>query len=133
METLDHLTPKHLGDDIPDGSNWALTCSTCNEGKADSFAWAATQWAHDYFHRGDPVGEAEIGAYQRWVVLARSRRCSFCSLGTREVELHVFRRVRTGLAIPANCAAACIACGRAKNVDFLIPRWAARELRRGSG
>jgi hypothetical protein len=50
-ETLDHVAPKHYGDDLPDASNWALTRDSCNFGKADTLAWAASAEAHDFLSR----------------------------------------------------------------------------------
>src|SRR5262249_38762483 len=41
-ETLEHVAPKHIGDDPGSTRNWGLSCKTCNEGKSDVLAWAAS-------------------------------------------------------------------------------------------
>lgn len=129
-QSLDHLVPKHLGDDPSDGSNWAITCTACNSGKEDVFVWAASAAAFDYVDRND-FGEVDlIGLKPRWCVLARDRVCRFCKHGPNKVELWAYRRVRTGLAIPSNCSTACSPCGRVRAVDFLRPRWPELESER---
>lgn len=128
--TLEHMAPKHLGDDLPDGSNWALSCSTCNGGKGGALSWAATEAAHDYITRTDPFGSGKITQPHRWSVLMRTRRCVFCSSAPSQTELWVYRRVRTGLTIPANCSTACGACALKNGLEVLTPIWSPKEIHR---
>ncbi|WNG27697.1 hypothetical protein F0U62_29450 [Cystobacter fuscus] len=125
--TLEHMAPKHLGDDLPDGSNWALSCSTCNAGKGSVLSWAATPAAHDYINRTDPFGSNKITQVHRWSVLMRTRRCSICSTPPSETELWVYRRVKTGLAIPSNCSTSCGKCALAEQLEVLVPIWSPKE------
>lgn len=134
FETLEHVIPKHLGDDMPDGRNWALSCKTCNEGKADTFVWSASSWAYDYVRRNDFMEPDIIEREHRWVVLRRTPECAFCKIGTTEAELWVTRRIKTGLAIPSNCSSACAGCAEKHDLQTLPVRWAeeerSREMRR---
>src|SRR5206468_10392736 len=91
-ETLEHIAPKHMGDDMQDASNWAISCDSCNAGKGDSLAWAASAWAHDYVTRGSREGV--LTRQHRWAVLMRSKECSFCRARPENAELWVFRRIR---------------------------------------
>lgn len=128
--TLEHMAPKHLGDDLPDGRNWALSCSTCNAGKGSVLAWAATAAAHDYINRTDPFGLAKITQVHRWSVLMRTRRCSICSAPPSETELWVYRRIKTGLAIPSNCSTVCVKCAQVNPFEILTPIWGPKEEQR---
>jgi hypothetical protein len=131
-ETLEHMIPHHLGDDPSDGSNWGLACMSCNSGKADTLAWAAQSFAHDFFARSDFDDTRLIPLRPRWSVLMRSRNCALCSKTPRETELWVYRRIRTGLPIPANCAATCLPCARSNKLELIKPRWFEPfEARRG--
>lgn len=129
-EELDHITPKVLGDDMFDGSNWALTCRSCNQGKGESFAWAAQPEAQNYLRRLEFSDVNAIGLPQRWVILARERSCDSCAAGPQDEELWVYRRVKTGLPIPSNCSATCAKCGLHRKCDVLTPRWDQREVTR---
>jgi hypothetical protein len=130
LETLDHVTPKHLGNDPSDGRNWALACLSCNQGKGDALAWAARPEAHDLVGRNDFLGTGSIKLRQRWSVLMRSRACDACKQGAGIKELWVYRRVRTGLAIPSNCSATCEACAIARGREILRPAWCPEEAQR---
>ena len=110
VECLDHIAPKHIGDDIPDGSNWALSCSSCNMGKGDALAWAATVAAHDYVTRSQFADPRRLSLEHRWSVLARSPQCDRCLVGTAKIELRVYLRVATGLPVPSNCSTVCVDC-----------------------
>ena len=129
-ETLDHVVPKHLGDDLPDGSNWALACASCNEGKGNTFAWSATSGAHDFVERNDVSNPRYVSLSHRWVALRRSPQCSLCGVPPTKAELWVFRRVPTGLAIPTNCAVTCQRCGQDHTLQVLRVRWAEKESQR---
>jgi len=126
-QSLDHITPNHLGDDPLDGRNWAIVCSSCNSGKDDSFAWSARPEAHDFIGRKDIAATKVIALKQRWSVLMRDRCCEHCGSTTEETELWVYRRIRTGLPVPVNCGVACANCARTKLLEVLTPIWAARE------
>jgi hypothetical protein len=128
--TLEHLAPKHIGDDLEDGSNWAIACQSCNAGKGESFAWAAHPWAHDYFSRTDFANVNSIGLPQRFAVLRRTGRCDGCNREPKSVELHVYKLVPTGLPIPALCSASCSYCLSARGLTPIAPRWAAKETLR---
>jgi len=130
QQTLEHVAPYYLGDDMPDSSNWALSCQSCNEGKGDALAWAAQREAHGFIPRVDLSGDSQISLQHRWIVLMRSSRCNSCNRSARELELWVFRIVSTGLPIPANCGVACGPCAIARKWEILSPRWAARETSR---
>jgi hypothetical protein len=130
-ETLEHVAPKHIGDDPIDGSNWAIVCDSCNNGKANALAWATKAEAHDYFHRTDFAKLNEITLAHRWAVLMRSRRCIKCNATTKEKELWVYRRVATGLPIPANCSITCEDCGAFHKLEILLPKWLPDEAGRG--
>lgn len=126
-ETLEHVVPKHLGDDMPDGSNWGIACASCNAGKGDVLAWPASGWAHDYVARNDVTSGREIMLSHRWSVLRRSPRCDYCRAGPLDKELSIYRRIATGLAVPANCSTACLDCIEKKGVERVQPRWAPEE------
>lgn len=133
IETLEHVVPKHLGDDPPDGSNWALACLSCNVGKADLLAWSASQWAYDYFDRNHSLTPNSLELTHRWIVLRRTPECSQCGLDSRHTELWIYRRVRTGIPIPSNCSVACETCARARrsDLDLLTVKWHDSERGRG--
>lgn len=128
--TLEHMAPKHLGDDLPDGSNWALSCSTCNAGKGATLSWAATPAAHDYIARTDPFGTGQITQQHRWSVLMRTKACVSCAKTASQTELWVYKRVSTGLSIPANCSTTCDQCASAEKLNILTPMWAPKEAHR---
>lgn len=127
VETLEHVVPKHMGDDPADGSNWALACLSCNQGKGDSLAWSANQWASDYMTRTQFEDPHLLEREHRWTVLRRTPYCAFCGSGPGKAELAVFRRVRTGLAIPSNCSVVCSHCASEKSIECLTVRWATAE------
>jgi len=126
-QTLDHVTPNHLGDDPLDGRNWAIACSSCNTGKDDTFAWSARAEAHDFIARRDIPATKVIGLRQRWSVLMRSRSCEYCGSSTQTVELWVYRRIKSGLPVPVNCGVSCGDCAKARHLEILTPIWASRE------
>lgn len=130
-ETLEHVTPKHLGNDPSDGRNWALACSSCNGGKADVFAWAACAEAHDYLRRNDFSTVNEITLAHRWAVLMRTRNCANCGTPPKQAELWVYRRIATGLPIPANCSVSCLTCATDQKLEILLPKWPPEESKRG--
>jgi hypothetical protein len=129
--TLEHVTPYHLGDDPVNGTNWALACASCNTGKADTLAWAAQSSAHDFFTRTDFVTANRIPLPQRWTVLMRTRQCVFCGKQPIATELWIYRRIATGIAIPAHCSATCVDCARTEKLEILLPRWVPSEGGRG--
>jgi hypothetical protein len=129
-ESLEHVAPKHLGDDPQDGSNWAIACLSCNHGKSNSLAWAAKAEAHDFFQRNDFVRPNEISLAHRWSVLMRSRRCVSCGRNPKQTELWIYRRILTGLPIPANCAVTCPDCANSNSLEILRPQWAVGETNR---
>jgi ferredoxin len=131
VETLEHVTPKHLGDDMPNGSNWALACLSCNRGKADVWAWGANASAHDYVGRVGFSDPWRLDLVHRWAVLMRTGRCDRCGNGPDVVELWVYKRIETGLPIPANCGASCVACAKTRGIKVVEPRWDPREALRG--
>lgn len=130
-QSLEHITPKHIGDDPADGSNWGIACSSCNFGKEDALAWATRPAAHDYYGRNDFSALDEITLAHRWSVLIRSRRCVKCGASPKETELWVYRRVKTGLPIPSNCSVACVPCATSHRLEVLLPKWSQREDVRG--
>jgi hypothetical protein len=131
-ETLDHVAPKHYGDDLPDGSNWALTCESCNSGKADTLAWAACAEAHDFLSRNSFGRPDRIGLPQRWCVFARVKKCDECGESPKKRDLWVYRKIPTGLPIPANCSATCPQCAVARGREILAVDWAPNEIGRAS-
>jgi hypothetical protein len=130
-QSLEHVAPKHLGDDPPDGKNWGIACTSCNSGKAESLAWSARPEAHDYISRLDFSDINEIGLAQRWAVLMRSSHCSKCGATSKDAELWIFRRIPTGLPIPVNCSVTCLACATSHHLEILLPKWQPRESKRG--
>lgn len=128
--TLDHVAPKHIGDDMADGSNWSLTCESCNQGKADTFAWSTAREAHDYLGRNEFEGSSRIDLRHRIAVLLRAQRCDHCTGDPSMTELWVYRRVPTGLPIPSNCGAACSDCAQTHHLEVLLPLWVLRERTR---
>lgn len=129
-QSLEHVTPKHIGDDHYDGSNWAIACKTCNEGKGDILAWATMPEAHDYVRRND----SDLGRVQRWAILMRRSQCGFCGSGPKAVELFIYKRVRTGLCVPANCSVVCELCvPRKQGLELLKSPWVQDEAGRKDG
>jgi hypothetical protein len=128
-QSLEHVTPKHIGSDPLDGSNWAIACTSCNSGKADTFAWASASYAHDFLNRLD-FSLPRLGLPQRWSVLMRDRHCVKCGKGPEDAELWVYRRVATGLMIPANCGTVCDTCVKTDTVAVLTPNWEEKEKAR---
>lgn len=131
-ESLEHVSPKHLGGDAGDGSNWAISCISCNSGKADSLAWAAQPEAHDYVRRGQFETVDFISLQHRWAVLMRSPRCTFCDKSALESELIVYKRIATGLPIPSHCDTVCAACAAAQGVEVIRPLWNPKEMGRAT-
>jgi hypothetical protein len=129
--TLDHVTPKHLGDDNPDGRNWAISCTSCNEGKGDSLAWSARPEAHDFIGRNEISATSTIGLKHRWSVLMRERECEYCEASTAVAELWVYRRITTGLPVPVNCGTTCENCAVSRRLEILAPSWVSKEAGRG--
>jgi hypothetical protein len=131
-QTLEHVAPKHIGNDQPDGSNWALACTSCNIGKSDALAWSTRPEAHDFLDRLAFERTEQIGLAQRWAVLMRERRCDKCRRTPAECELWPYKRIATGLAIPANCSATCISCMTTGSREPLAPAWHPEESLRGT-
>jgi hypothetical protein len=132
-QTLEHIVPKHLGNDPSDGTNWGLSCTSCNYGKGAALAWSATPWAHDYLGRTQFSTPDGITLQHRWVTLRRSPKCEFCGTGPKDAELWVRKRVQTGLPIPANCSTVCTACARTRGAKVLKTVWAPAERGRAIG
>lgn len=130
VQTLDHVTPKHLGDDHSDGRNWAVTCRSCNTGKGDCLAWASRPEAHDFLGRNDIATTQIIGLTHRWSVLMRERGCEYCKMTTAAAELWVYRRIKTGLPVPVNCGATCEDCAEKRTLEILRPNWDLKEVGR---
>ncbi len=130
VESLEHLSPKAIGNDPGDGSNWALSCKSCNTGKADSLSWAAQAAAQDYLQRIEFDDVTRLGIAQRWAVLVRGKRCDACHSGPRDASLWVYRKVKTGLPIPSHCSVTCEKCGAERKCELLTPRWDPREVGR---
>ncbi len=130
--TLDHVTPKHLGDDHVDGRNWAICCCSCNNGKGDSLAWSARPEAHDFIGRNEISAISVIGLKHRWSVLMRERRCEYCKAAATEAELWVYRRIKTGLPVPVNCGVTCEGCAVNRKPEILAPIWVPQEEGRGT-
>lgn len=128
--TLEHVIPKHIGNDVGQGLNWGLSCASCNLGKADSMAWSTNAWAHDYLERNDFAEIGAIGLRSRWIVLRRSPECDFCKCSTREHQLWMYKRIRTGLPIPSNCSTTCALCAAKHKKEILLVRWAEEEKKR---
>jgi hypothetical protein len=125
--TLEHMAPKLIGDDPSDGSNWALACKTCNSGKDDLLSWASSPFANGYLRAKHFLYPATICRENRWIVLARERRCDSCQRGPDMVELGIYRQVSTGLPIPQHCSLTCSSCGIAKKKEVLNTEWEASE------
>lgn len=128
-QTLEHVTPKHLGDDPVDGKNWAIACASCNFGKAHNLAWAASAQAHDYVSRSDFDSIKQLSLLHRWAVLMRTRKCIKCESLPLNTELWVYRRISTGLPIPANCSITCVSCAKIYSLEVLVPKWDPSEAR----
>ena len=128
--SLDHVSPKHIGDDMSDTSNWALTCQTCNEGKGDSFTWAASSFASGYLRAQHFLNPEAVVPEARWAILARDGGCEFCGALPAAASLWVYRRLRSGLAIPTNCSTTCEGCARTRGLDVLTPAWVSIESTR---
>ena len=128
--TLEHIVPKHIGDDVPSGVNWGLACNSCNNGKGDSLAWASSPWAHDYFGRNDFLIEGRITLKHRWSVLRRTNHCEKCFKTPKDVEIWVFRRIKTGLPIPSNCSSICLDCSSLDVIEILEPNFIGEEKKR---
>ncbi|MCM5571084.1 hypothetical protein M6I34_11260 [Burkholderiaceae bacterium FT117] len=126
-ESLEHMLPKHIGDDPPEAKNWAIACLSCNAGKRDLLSWATSQFAFDFFERNDFQAVGQIGLTHRWIVLCRDGKCDGCGVSPSYAELFVYKRVRTGLSIPANCSTMCQACIRERMVAPLSVDWSPRE------
>jgi hypothetical protein len=129
--SLEHIAPKHIGGDHYSETNWALSCTSCNSGKEDTFAWPACSKAHDFLTRSDFAEPFRIGLPQRWSVLMRDRKCKMCNLDSTQTELWIFRRVITGLPTPANCGVTCLACSNLHDLDLVEIRWDQKEAMRG--
>ena len=127
-ETLDHIAPKHIGDDPVDGSNWVLACDSCNSGKSNVFSWAANQYAFDYINRSD-IGRLsdEITLHHRWIILARDKKCKSCNVTPTQKELRIRKIIKSGLSIPSNCAATCDDCLINNGHSKLKPMWSEKE------
>jgi len=123
VESLEHLSPKLIGDDLADGSNWGLSCLSCNSGKAGSLGWATQSASQDYLERPEFADVSRLGLAQRWAVLCRVQRCDHCASVPRNTSLWVYRKVKTGLPIPSHCSVTCEKCGAKRKCDLLIPRW----------
>jgi hypothetical protein len=126
-ESLEHIVPKHIGDDPVDGSNWGLACMSCNKGKADHLAWSANAYAHDFVSRSHFHSPEILHLEHRWVVLRRSPECDSCQITAKDAELFVYKRVATGLAIPSNCSVTCEECAVKRSVFCLPVSWHQKE------
>lgn len=131
--TLEHMAPKHIGDDPIDGSNWAIACETCNSGKEDLLSWASSPFANGYLRAQHFMDPKAICRENRWIVLARERQCDSCHLGPANIELGVYRQVTSGLAIPIHCSVTCAPCAATRSKDVLKTEWTALESTRTFG
>ena len=131
VESLEHMLPKHLGDDLPDAQNWAIACTSCNSGKQDSVVWSTSAYAFDYFERNDFLDLGKVRLTHRWTVLCRDGKCEACSASAKDRELFVYKRVSTGLAIPTNCSTICAPCSVANGKEPLSVDWNPLESSRG--
>lgn len=129
-ECLDHYIPAALGNDPPSARNWVLSCSTCNVGKADIVCWSASGAAFSTVSRPDMAMPHRIGQAQRWIALARDRKCEFCPADTTSAELHITRRVYSGLVVPLNCRVACQPCAKEFELPIIDVNWHERESER---
>lgn len=129
IETLDHLVPKHLGDDPPSQQNWVIACRSCNLGKDDAMTWATHDHVSGFLRHAELQDSASISLAARWVVLGRDRKCSRCQTSPCGSELRVRRRLPTGLSIPPLCESVCLTCCVA---DDVLPKvlWDAKEAGR---
>ena len=122
-ETLDHIAPKHLGDDPSDGSNWVIACPECNAGKGDAFSWATNEYSFDYIQRKDiEVGINQVTRHHRWIALARDKKCLYCELQPKDIQLHIHKIISTGLPIPSNLKTVCENCKNANSIMVLAIR-----------
>jgi len=125
--SLEHMAPKHIGDDMPDSSNWAIACLTCNSGKGDLISWATSPFAFGYL-RGSHFKDPKLICIEsRWIVLVRDRACDSCKKGPLEIELGVYRKISTGLPIPQYCAATCFECAVINSKEVLATAWCSEE------
>lgn len=131
VESLEHMLPKHLGDDLPEALNWAIACSSCNSGKQDSVVWSTTAYAFDFFERNDFQDLEKVSLKHRWTVLCRDGKCDDCGIRARDSELFVYKRINTGLAIPTNCSTTCLPCSVNMGINPLAVDWLANEVGRG--
>lgn len=130
MESLEHMLPKHIGDDPPQARNWAIACTSCNSGKRDHVSWSTSPFAFDFFERNDFQVDGQISLTHRWTVICRDGRCGRCGALPSEAELFVYKRVRTGLSIPTNCATICGQCCVTYGIQPLGVAWDSREAGR---
>lgn len=49
-ETLDHILPYRLVGDIPDGANWQILCTPCNQGKSEYITSLQSREAHGWIY-----------------------------------------------------------------------------------
>lgn len=129
IESLEHMVPKHIGDDLPDGKNWAISCMSCNTGKADTLAWGSSSAAHGDIGRKQ-IGMSTLGLAQRWVVLARDLVCIACGADAKSRSLWVYHRNTTGLLIPSHCGVVCDSCAQGDQFHIPTPDWVDRESAR---
>ena len=128
--SLEHMAPKHVGDDPADGKNLAIACTTCNSGKGELLSWASSPFASGFLramHFRDPN---MICIENRWIVLALDRRCESCRKGPLDVELGVCREIQSGLPIPQHCTTTCANCATTLRKDVPVVALHADEFTR---
>lgn len=128
--SLEHMAPKHIGDDPNDGRNWAVACTTCNSGKGDLLSWASSPFANGYLRAKHFVNPRVVCIENRWIVLARDGRCDTCQQGPKSVELGIYRQISSGLPIPQHCAATCASCAATNGKEILTVDWDSQESAR---
>ena len=121
--SLEHMAPKHIGDDMPDTSNWAIACTTCNSGKGETLSWSTSPFATGYLRAKHFVDPSFICGETRWAILARDTECDTCKQNPTDVELGIYRKISTGLPIPQFCAATCANCALAEGKEILSVKW----------
>ena len=128
--SLEHMAPKHLGDDMPDTSNWAIACTTCNSGKGETLAWSSSAFSLGFLRARHFVDPFSICGEVRWAVLVRDRKCDTCGVGPDLCELGVHLQVQTGLPIPLNCSTTCGNCATLHGKKLLKCQWDDKEVGR---
>ena len=111
QSTLDHIIPYRLIGDIPDGANWRILCSACNQSKGNYLSSLQCFRAYNWEYGGDvknlPLETPH--SETRYVVLSQNPVCSVpgCLIGPLSAELSVEKKVPSGLAVADNLRVVC--------------------------